>query len=1050
MLISSFVLYLAPYHTIKLEITRFQGYAIDYHCLHMEVNYMYRIFIKMLGIPEIKKDGTIINIAFKKAEALFYYLLIKKKTTRDELIGLLWSDISEGAAKGNLRNSLYVIRKAFEIDIIKPDQKQVVTINENVQIVTDLDMFLNNEYDIESYSGDLLKGFYLNDCEEYEQWLLNQREYYNKLYIDRLHSILKNSYSKDDKNTEKYCKLLIEADRYDESPYRTLMELYRNCGQFNNAVYVYKKLENTLRKELSISPSVKTKDIYNKIVKLKNIVDVNSQISSKDFFYGRDKEIGYLVKNFQSFMASELYHSTLINGEAGIGKTKLLNRFLKLIDKSQVYLFQADCYLDENNCMLKPWNLIIKNIINIIEKENISIPPLWKNNIIYVFPFLDTGNDSFDVNFIEKTEDMNYQVVEEALSNIINVLSCVKKVVIIFEDMQWIDKASLSMLMRIIMDDMGKNVLFLGTTRDEYHYELDKFSALLGKYDNIDKLILHRFNKGEVFEFLDMALPDYNFNEKQKEKIFEETEGNTYFMVEVLNSIKENIDYDFMTSKMKDFINITGDKRQVLNVISLFFDGVRIDMLKELTSMDEHQVIDMIEDLGRKSIIEQKLIDNEVIFRYTHQKLRKYIYENLSIIRRRVLHEKAGQVLERSLRGDQNDALLYSKILYNYSKSENRFKTLEYTLKNANVYLDYNHELYPKCSIPASEKDNIMYFTNQSIIPYLNRLEEMINRLEVQRYNINEILRLEIMLNLMRGRYLIRMGQYDEGVSSVKKVIEDAAEVQNYEFLLMGHRQMIYYCIQANNIELMKEEIQTSLEISEKIGNDSERAVLLRLKGLNKIMSMEYVEAESLLKESVILFERLNQRQNVYSLNIAADYNYIGEIKRLNVEFEEAIKYYDKAIEICKKKGVIRGLAIFYANAGRCAIENNDYKKGEGYLKDALYLYNKTSTLSGRAIAESLMSLIRIRKENYDDALRLLKDAEKHGSIQNKAFELSVFTKVQAIIKYSMKDNLKLRDVFNSYLQYDIQYYADKAIQHFDKLNESYEIETLKSIVEKY
>jgi len=49
-----------------------------------------------------------------------------------------------------------------------------------------------------------------------------------------------------------------------------------------------------------------------------------------------------------------------------------------------------------------------------------------------------------------------------------------------------------------------------------------------------------------------------------------------------------------------------------------------------------------------------------------------------------------------------------------------------------------------------------------------------------------------------------------------------------------------------------------------------------------------------------------------------------------------------------------------------------------------------------------------------------------------------------------MKDNLKLRDVFNSYLQYDIQYYADKAIQHFDKLNESYEIETLKSIVEKY
>lgn len=1017
---------------------------------------MDKIFVKIFGIPEIRKGNTIINFPFKKAEALFYYLLIKKKTTRNELIGLLWGDISEDSAKGNLRNALYVIRKAFNMNIIKPDQRQVITIDKNIHIVTDIDMFINNKNNIESYTGDLLKGFFLNDCEEYEQWLLNQREYYNKLYIDRLHSKIEKSSSKDKKNIEKYCNLLIEADRYDEGPYRTLMELYGENRQFNNAIYVYKKLEETLKEELSITSSIKTKDTYNKIIKLKNIDENNSQISSKDFFYGRGTEIDYLIKNFQSFMASELYYPILINGEAGIGKTKLINRFLKLIDKSQVYLFQVDCYHDENNCVLKPWNIIIKSIFNIIEmeKDNIFIPPLWKNNIVHVFPFLSTGNDYLEMNFIEKIDDTNYRVVEEALSNIINVLSAFKKVVIVIEDMQWIDKVSLNLLMRIILNDLEKNVLFIGTSRNEYNYDLDKFTTLLGKYDKIDKLVLSRFNKDEVYEFLDMALPNYNFNEKQKEKIFNETEGNTYFIVEVLNSIKENIDYDFMTSKMKDFIktrflNITGDKRDVLNIISLFFDGVKIDMLKELTNIDEHEIIDIIEDLGKKNIIEQKLIDNEVIFKFTHQKLRKYIYENLSMIRRRVLHEKAAQVLERSLRGDQSDVLLYSKIIYNYEKSENQFKTLEYTLKNANVYLDYNHELFPKCSIPASKNDNILYFTNQNIMPYFQKLDDMIYRLEMQHYSINEILRLKIMLNLMKGRYLIRMGQYNEGVSSVKIVIEDAEEVQNYDFLLAGHRQIIYYCIQTNNIELMEKEIQVSLEISERIGNDSEKAILLRLKGLNKIMSLEYEEAESLLKESIIIFERLNQRQNIYSLNIAAAYNYIGEIKRLNEDFEEAIKYYDEAIAICKRKGVIRGLAIFYTNAGRCAIENNDYQKGEGYLKDALYLYNKINILSGRAIAESLMALINIRRDNYNDALKLLKDAEKHGNIQNKAFELGVCLKVQAIIKYFMKNNPKLRNVFNSYLQQDIQYYANKAIDYFDKINENYEIETLKSMLEK-
>ena len=110
---------------------------------------MNEISVKMFGIPGIKKDGAIINFPFKKAEALFYYLMIKRKSTRDELVGLLWSDSSEKAAKGNLRNALYVIRKSFDMNIIKPNQSQIITIDEKVNISTDVNIFMKNQNSLE-------------------------------------------------------------------------------------------------------------------------------------------------------------------------------------------------------------------------------------------------------------------------------------------------------------------------------------------------------------------------------------------------------------------------------------------------------------------------------------------------------------------------------------------------------------------------------------------------------------------------------------------------------------------------------------------------------------------------------------------------------------------------------------------------------------------------------------------------------------------------------------------------------------------------------------
>ena len=43
---------------------------------------------KLFGTPAVSVDGREITLPYKKADALLYYLILKRKTTRSELIGL--------------------------------------------------------------------------------------------------------------------------------------------------------------------------------------------------------------------------------------------------------------------------------------------------------------------------------------------------------------------------------------------------------------------------------------------------------------------------------------------------------------------------------------------------------------------------------------------------------------------------------------------------------------------------------------------------------------------------------------------------------------------------------------------------------------------------------------------------------------------------------------------------------------------------------------------------------------------------------------------------
>lgn len=1010
---------------------------------------MSNIYAKMFGTPVITKDNEEILFPYNKVKALFYYLVVNNQASRDELAGLLWSEEEEDIAKKNLRNAIYKIKKSFDEEVIISPKKSIVMMNPDVNLKSDIDCFLNNEEKwIEAYTGEFLQGFFVKNAEEFEEWMIKTRDNYKEQFVmklyDKITEDIKNS---NDANMERYAKLLINIDEFDEKAYRTLMEYYRDNGSYGKVIETYNKLSQLLDKELGIAPDENTRKIFNQVLDIMNESNNNKRAVLNEFFYGRCNEIRLLQTNYEKFIKSSKGQSIIITGEAGIGKSRLKDKFMENIDEREVYTFATSCYQVEKEYFLKPWNAIISQISDTILNDKINIPTIWENIISHIFPEFHKKDSTPNIKLIENIDALKYEMIGDVLADILKKITEKKKVIFVFEDIQWMDSMSLSLLSSVMLHQHN-NIIFIATCRNEYDKNIDKFITTMNSYNKIITVNLPRFTSSEVEGFMRKALPNYDVTKELSRKIYDETEGNTFFLTEYLNIIKSNGDTNIMSVKMQDilksrFLYISEEGKKILNIASLFFDEVPLKVLENLTGKDELEIIDTIEELENKFILKEINSNDKISFKFTHQKLREFVYIKQSEGRKKILHNKIGDLLEKSLKNDKTDINTYHKLIYHYSNADNGVKSLNYKIKSLNYYLNFSHELFPILSNQDTETYKCAYFSKQQTIKHLKDVESVLKDVKKKEGATEEVIKLEIAFLHMRGRYLIREGDYEQGTGFIQEMIEKSIEIRDRDYALEGYKQMIYYCIQTNKTDLMIKYVGLALNLAVECNYHKEIGILLRLKGLYKIMCGQYEEAEKLLNESINIFNVTKQVADKYSLNIAAAYNYIGEIRRFNMKFSEALNYYDKATAICENKNALTSLAVFNINAGQAAFDMGDYYRAKDYFEKAYSLYNQFDSVWRRSILEAFMALLHVKEGNYAEGLQYLKNADEHSQKIKNPHEIGVVYRVKAEIRVNMEDNESLNKVFNKYLDKDINYYCDEGIKFLKEARDNYEIEVI-------
>ncbi len=1013
---------------------------------------MVTITCKLFGTPEVFKDGERIIFPYKKAEALFYYLLLKKQCFRDTLVEMLWGSVEEEVAKKSLRNAMYIVNKTFGDNVLVSPKRAIIMLSPEIKFDSDVDTFIAYEggRGIEAYTGEYLEGFLVKDAESFDKWLSSARSQYRDTYISKLHKHIKKCIKeKEFLEVELLCKNLIAVDEFNEKAYRTLMKIYRKMGMYDKSIDVYNELSKLLKTELLITPDQKTNVLFGEIVKEK-AARVLQKSGTEGFFYGRQEELKLLAENHYRFLNGENGKSILILGEAGLGKTSLINKHLKTVENEKLILLKANCYQAEESYPLKSWSSILYQLSGAIEEEGIEVPALLQRIISRIFPAFAVKDDYVERNPIEHIDILKYQAAEKAIIDIFKHVAGKKKILLAFEDIQWIDSMSLSLLNEVLKDNSNRSLIAIASARNSHGEKIERFiinSKVLGRIQIIE---LNRFNREETLDFAGEMMPDLAIDAELGDYIYRETEGNTFFIVEFLNNLKHNEKPCSISPKMQDiiksrFLSVSEEGKKILNIISMFFDMVTLEELLEVSGKSELELLDIIEELERKNLVKETGETKNVGFSFTHLKLREYVYSQLSASRRRILHSRIARIVESRLKGDKRDTLLYSKLIYHFMNGGYRLLALKYTIKNLEQHLGINHEIFPVFYEDGSTEEGFIEIGEEQLSEDLKNIKSLISEIKDEEGYGGELEMLELSFMHMVGRGYIRSGDYRQGLDIINGMIEHALRIENCDIAIKGYKQMVFFCINTFNTELMDKYLEEAIAVAEKCRNREELCILMRLKGMQRVMNGRFSEGGNILKQAIDMFESLEHKEK-YILNIAACYNFIGESKRRSMEFYSSLSYYDRAIVICREKDIKRGIPIFSTNAGQAAYDMGDYTKAKTYLDSAIRAFMQLDSLWGRSTAYGYMSLLLIKDSRYEDALEYIRKAEKYAEIMQNPYETALIYRVKAELRKNMDFNPKLREVFSNHLTEQVIEYCDKGASLLKKIGNCYELDILNNL----
>jgi predicted ATPase/DNA-binding SARP family transcriptional activator len=674
---------------------------------------VFRTTISLLGTPRIEHAGVPVEVDTRKAIALAAYLAVTEQShTRDALAGLLWPEYNQSRARAALRRTLSSLGKARAEGWLRADRESVEldAVWVDVARFRDLlaackehghpesevcpDCLLPLSEAVALYRDDFMAGFGLRDSVFFDDWQFFQSESLRKELAGALERLARGRGALGEWEAAiAHARRWLAMDTLHEPAHRMLMALYAWSDQRAAALRQYRECVRVLDQELGVTPLEETTMLYRAIqendlpprptlsehrpsvqraakASTRPLVETSRKVvrPPDNPLVGRDLEWDALLEAYRSI--EEAGHVVVVEGEAGIGKTRLAEEFVAGVRAAGATAVIARCYAGENNLAYGPF---VEGLSAALGQENADrlkgLPAVSVQEAARLLPDLATlSPDSPPAPSLD-TPGARSRFFREVVRVLLAVLDGPPPGVLFFDDLHWADDASLGLLTYLVRRLDDKPIYVLLTWRAEEVHEVNRLRELPAQARRSGRattLTLERLGPASVEELVGHAVPGAGM---LGTRLSDETEGLPLFLTEYLTAVeKGELDprdeawtlpggvQDLLRTRLLTVGEAAGQVLAAAAVVGRSFD---FDTVRAASGRGEEETLTALEELTSRGLIREvgSPVGGTPAYDFDHDKLRTLVYEETSLARKRLLHRRAAVALAGQASRRETDAL---------------------------------------------------------------------------------------------------------------------------------------------------------------------------------------------------------------------------------------------------------------------------------------------------------------------------------------------------------------------------------------------------------
>lgn len=624
-------------------------------------------------------------------------------------------------------------------------------------------------------------------------------------------------------------------------------------------------------------------------------------------------------------------------------------------------------------------------------------------------------------------EGLDQSQIFEQYINVLQALARNTPLVLVLEDLQWADPASLGLLFRLGRRLEGGRLLVIGTYRpndvslgrDGQRHPLEPVVSEMKRYLGDIEVDLDRATALRGRAFVDAYL-DTQLNcldESFREALFQQTGGHPLFTVELLRHMRErndlvqdadgcwregpDLDWTDLPSRVEGVIEervarLTGDLRQCLTVGSV--EG-KLFTAEVVAQIEAVEVRGLVRELSGEVQKEHRLVESQGVerlgqqrlshYRFSHKLIQSYLYAGLDEVQLSYLHEDVGNALETfygELAGE-----IAVQLARHFERAEVPDKARRYLRKageqaaaafaNAEAVSYFSRAL---ALTPPTEAE-----ARYGLLRARERVYDLLGEREAQDRDLAEMQQLAAHLAnlgyqaeaaLRRAAYDLQTGRYEEAAAAAEESATLAVQTGDPLAEAWAHHRWSRAFWQAGEYAPARPHLKKALDLARAQQSPIDEARCLYDLGVVDYYLDRYEEALATLQQASDLYNQLqNQQGTIRCLSM------VGLILDRLGRPVEAGQRMERTLQLCREVGWRYAQSRILAQRGNNLIDLGDLEAGRQRHEEAISLYQDIGDQEGEAVSLDTLGLIAVSQNRPDEARRYHKQALNiQRSLQNQ------------------------------------------------------------------